>query len=57
MCYIWRHHYEPFRVGKRTRQGNQASACRFILVSETVFIMVKLNENIQPINIFDHDFL
>ena len=45
------------KLGKRAKQRDPIFAYLFILVSEIIFIMVKSNQNTQPINIFDHDFL
>ena len=46
-----------FMLEKRARHGDSVSAYLFILVLENVFITIKPNQNIQPINIFDHYFL
>ena len=46
-----------FKMEKGARQGDLISMFLFILVLEIVFIMIKSNQNIQIINIFDHAFL
>lgn len=51
------HRYQLFHVGKLAKQGHPKSEYHFILVLETVFIMIKSNQNIQPIKVFDNDFL
>ena len=50
----------PLRVILRRKEGQNKqtqSAYLFTLVLEIVCIMIKSNQNIQPINIFDYDFL
>ena len=42
-----------FKLEKGARPEDPISAHLFILISEIVFIMIKSNQNIQPINTFD----
>ena len=47
-------HY--FKLKKGTRQGDPIAAYLFILVLEAVFCVIKSNENIKGLNIFNHEF-
>ena len=46
-----------FKLERGTRQGDRISAYLFILVLEVVFAVIKSNQNIDKLRIFEHDFL
>ena len=46
-----------FKLERGTRQGDPISACLFLLVLEVVFAVIRSNQNIGKLRIFDHDFL
>ena len=46
-----------FKLGRGTQQGHPISAYLFILVLEIAFISIKTNNNIEGLNIFNHNFL
>ena len=46
-----------FNLEKGARQGDPASAYRFILALEVLFVFIKSNENIKGIEIFKYAFL
>ena len=46
-----------FKLERSTRQGDPISAYLFILVLVIAFILIKTNNNIEGLNIFNHNFL
>ena len=48
---------KDIRLKKGTRRRDSISAFLLLLVSEIAFVMSKANQNIEPLNIFSHDFL
>ena len=46
-----------FKLERGTRQGDRISAYLFTLVLEVVFAVIKSNQNIDKLRIFEHDFL
>ena len=48
-------HY--FKLERGTHQEDPILAYLFILVLETAFILIKTNNNIEGLNIFNHNFL
>ena len=46
-----------FKLERGTQQGDPISAYLFILVLEIAFILIKTNNNIEGLNIFNHNFL
>ena len=48
---------EYFRLERGTRQGDLITAYLFILVLEVVFAVIKSNQNIDKLKIFEYDFL
>ena len=46
-----------FKLERGTGQGDPISAYLFILVLEVVFAVIKSNQNIDKLRIFEHDFL
>ena len=45
-----------FKLDRGTSQGDPVSAYLFILVLEALFAVIKLNQNIDKLRIFEHDF-
>ena len=46
-----------FKLERSTRQGDPISAYLFILVLVIAFVLIKTNNNIEGLNIFNHNFL
>ena len=46
-----------FKLKKGTRQGDPISEYILTFALEIVFLMIKANQNIEPLNFFGHDFL
>ena len=46
-----------FKLERSTRQGDPISAYLFILVLVIAFVLSKTNNNIEGLNIFNHNFL
>ena len=46
-----------FKLERGTHQGDPISAYLFILVLEIAFTLIKTNNNIEDLNIFNHNFL
>ena len=46
-----------FKLERGTQQGDPISAYLFILVLELVFALIKTNNDIEGLNIFNHNFL
>ena len=49
--------HNVFQIRKRYTQGDPISAYLFIIVLEIVFTVIKSNQNIDKLRIFEHDFL
>ena len=46
-----------FKLERSTRQSDPISAYLFILVLVIAFVLIKTNNNIEGLNIFNHNFL
>ena len=51
------HTTKNFRLQRRARQGGPISTYLFILVLKIIFISIKLDKNIDRINIFNYEYL
>ena len=49
--------HKVFQIRKRYTQGDPISVYLFIIVLEIVFTVIKSNQNIDKLRIFEHDFL